>query len=155
MCLECANPPLNMVSANWTFCLEPFKQNVALHLVVICIHTRSTLNSKTVWWSYCVWHRGRNQIKRPRCKIICRLSSCFRFANELFQKLIIISVAHKRDCRLNMNINLNATRYGQLALVLKHFLNKYNRSFTGLYIRTASSGARNPMRLVVFHCLCS
>jgi hypothetical protein len=132
MCFERANPPLNMASANWTFCLEPFKQNVALHLAVICIHTGSTLSSKTVWWIYCVWPHAHvfwlmhyNQIKRPRFKIFCRLYACIRFVNELFQKLFIISVAHKRDYGLNMNINLSAARYGQLVLVLKHFLNKY------------------------------
>jgi len=95
-----------------------------------------------------------NQIKRPRFKIFPRLSACIRFSNELFQKLFIISVAHKSDYRLNMNINLNAARYGQLALVLKHFLYKYNRYFTGLYICSASNGARNTVRLVAFHYLC-
>ena len=58
---------------------------------------------------------------------------------SFFQKLFIISVAHKIDYRLNMNINLNETRYGQLAIVLKHCLNKYNCCFTGFYIRSASN----------------
>jgi len=81
-----------------------------------------------------VFHGTRSperQNKRLRFKIFYRLSACIRFANELFRKLFIISVANKIDYRLNMDINLNAARYGQLAIVLKHCLNKYNRCFTG------------------------